>query len=65
MVKPTNQLCDTAQMEAQFKIADRAAQRAGVHMTRIRRHVYRVLLETDAPLNAYDLAERLTGIACP
>ena len=34
-------------------------------MTRIRRHVYRLLLEAHEPLSAYHIAGRLDGIGSP
>lgn len=53
---------DTA---ALFELADRAASRAGVRLTRVRRHVYRLLIEAGEPLSAYEIVDRLEGIACP
>ncbi|WP_084417800.1 hypothetical protein [Henriciella litoralis] len=53
------------EIEDLFERADLAAERAGLRMTRIRRHVYRLLLEADEPLSAYHIADRLDGIGSP
>lgn len=48
--------------QALLLIAERTALRAGVTLTQIRRHVYSVLLDADAPLGAYDIVKTLDGV---
>lgn len=50
--------------EALLELAERSANQAGVAFTRIRRHVYQVLLDANEPLGAYDIVDCLEGIGC-
>ncbi|MCI4643411.1 MAG: transcriptional repressor, partial [Hyphomonadaceae bacterium] len=49
-------------METLLHLAERSADQAGITLTRIRRHVYRMLLDADEPLGAYEIVDRLEGV---
>jgi Fur family zinc uptake transcriptional regulator len=54
----------SSRAEALVLTAEQLAQREGSAFTSIRRHVYEILLDADAPLGAYEIAGRLDGIGC-
>jgi len=56
-----NTPCSPVDAEAFLAVAEGIAQARGQRMTRIRRKVLRLLIETPAPAKAYDLLERLDG----
>ena len=56
-----NTPCSPEDTEAFLTLAEGIAQARGQRMTRIRRKVLRLLIETPAPAKAYDLLERLDG----
>ena len=42
--------------------AEEIARQSGTRLTRIRRHVYKCLLQSEHPLGAYDILDMLDGI---
>lgn len=48
--------------ETLLQQAEQVAKQAGVSLTRIRRHVYELLLDADEPLGAYEVARSLEGV---
>ena len=56
-----NTPCSPADVETFLSEADAIVEKHGQRMTRIRRKVLRLLLESAAPSKAYDLLEKLDG----
>lgn len=56
-----NTPCAPEDVDAFLVEAEALTQRQGQRMTKIRRKVLRLLLESDAPAKAYDLLENLDG----
>ena len=48
-----------------LKHAERVASDHNSRFTPIRRHIYKCLQETDAPLGAYDILDLLDGVGAP
>ncbi|WP_291076119.1 Fur family transcriptional regulator [Hyphomonas sp.] len=44
--------------------AEQTIGKSGRAFTRIRRHVYELLLDAEMPLGAYDIMEKLEGVGC-
>ncbi|MEO0871598.1 MAG: Fur family transcriptional regulator [Pseudomonadota bacterium] len=53
--------CSPEDTEAFLKVAEDIAEARGQRLTRIRRKVLQLLIETPEPAKAYDLLERLDG----
>lgn len=56
-----NTPCSPTDIDAFMEQAERLVERRGLRMTRIRRKVLRLLLESDEPAKAYDLIGNLDG----
>lgn len=60
-----NTPCSPQDIETFLNEAEEIAARKGQRMTKIRRKVLRLLLESDAPSKAYDLLANLDGEGAP
>jgi len=58
----TRRLNPTYINESVIDFAEKIARQSGARLTRIRRHVYTCLLQSDIPLGAYDILDMLNGI---
>lgn len=53
--------CSPQEVDAALELAENLTQKRGQRLTRIRRKVLRLLLESDEPAKAYDLLSNLDG----
>jgi len=53
---------NTNSIETHFAYAEQMASEHNARLTPIRKHIYRCLLEAEAPLGAYELLDMLDGV---
>jgi len=63
MISQTKKKLDP--LENHFAYAEQMALKYNARLTPIRKHIYRCLLEAEAPLGAYELLGMLNGIGAP